>query len=271
MNEQIQDNFIATLILCMVLIFLVLIVFFFIIIALYNKKKIKYMLEKQEALHAAKLEIEQSRIEIQEHDLKNISWELHDNIGQLLSVCKMNLSLITEDVSSNNGRIISETNKILSDILTEVRSLSKTLNQDAIRFNGVIKSTRLEVERFNRMNFLKANLTIEGEEFFISEEDEILLFRIIQEIFSNVIKHSKAKNLNILFNFSETNLFIEIKDDGEGLHEGFIKDGLGFRTMSSRAELLQAKLNYENIPLGGLKITIDYPQRQTIPLLATAI
>jgi two-component system, NarL family, sensor kinase len=253
---------INTLVLSFVFIFVLMIVLMFLFVTFFNKKRMQYILEKQEAARAAEREIEQARIEVQEHSLKNISWELHDNIGQLLSVSKLNLSMISQDIPEKDKSIVNDTTNILGNVLADVRMLSKSLNQDAIRFNGILKATSIEIDRFNKMNYLNAIMHTEGEEFIINETDEILIFRIIQEILSNVIKHAKAQNLNVKFEFAELELNIEIEDDGQGVGDDYLQKGLGFTTMTSRAKLLGATIEFKPVLPHGLKTMIKYKKRK---------
>jgi len=116
----------------------------------------KFIIEKQEAEKQAEIEMAKIRIENQENLLKSISWELHDNIGQLLSVSKMQLSMLPEQPTDLSKKMVNDTLDVLSRVLEDVRSLSKSLNTDSVGFMGLVKATGFEIDRLNRIKFLNA-------------------------------------------------------------------------------------------------------------------
>jgi len=144
---------------------ILLLVFVFGLIFLYAfiKRKNKLLLEKFEANKRFEIELSTAQIEIQEQTLKNISWELHDNVGQLLSVINMQLNLIANKIPSEFQTQIEETKQLVASTVKEVRNISKTLNSDMVLKNGLLKSLNLELERFKRLNFLNVTSTIEGD------------------------------------------------------------------------------------------------------------
>ena len=171
-------------------VFIILIVAIIALFLVFIKRKNKLLSEKQLAQREFENAIAETQIEIREQTLRNISWELHDNIGQLLTLAKIQLHQISD---KNNG--ISEVTDTISKSLTELRALSKLINPDALKNIMLPEALSLEVARFNRLNFIEATLTINGEEEIIDDKAEIILFRILQEFFSNTIKHAKASEL----------------------------------------------------------------------------
>jgi signal transduction histidine kinase len=174
-----------------------LILFVVIFFLAFQRKKNRYLVERFEAEKRFEKELVNSKLEIQEQTLKNIAWELHDNIGQLLSVANIQLNILRNAVPEVYYDKIDETKAVVTDSVQQVRALSKTLNSDVIKKNGLITSLQVEIERFNRLNFLKASLSIEGEIVVLKRENEIVIFRIIQEFLSNVMKHAKASSLDV--------------------------------------------------------------------------
>ena len=248
-------------IICFTLIFLILVGLLFSIVVKAHQKKIGFLLEKQRTQLAFEAEIARTRIEIQEQDLKNISWELHDNIGQLLSVAKLQLTMIKPPELEEDAKILEESTEMISDVLAQIRMLSRSLNHEYIVFNGLVKSIELEVERLNRLHFLKAVFKIEGDVFHMEQEKEILLFRMVQESMSNVIKHAKATILNITLRFEPCNLIIEIEDNGMGMEPAQNEKGIGLNNVLSRATMLDANVTYHQAFPHGVKVIIDCPLR----------
>src|SRR5690554_3450546 len=157
-----------------------------ILFLVFNKRKNKLLREQTEAKRRFEKEIAETQVEIREETLRNISWELHDNIGQLITLAKVYLQN-----SDNDPGKINESMEIIGNALNEVRALSRSINPESFRNMGLIEAINNEMERFKRMNFIKTDFQIKGEPLQIPNKEEIIVFRIIQEFFSNTIKHSR--------------------------------------------------------------------------------
>ncbi|WP_366943677.1 ATP-binding protein [uncultured Polaribacter sp.] len=208
--------------------------------------------EQEENKKRFEREIAETQIEIREETLRNISWELHDNIGQLLTLAKIQL----QNATANTIEEVSET---ISKGLTEVRALSKLINPEAIKNINLKEAIQLEIDRFNRLNFIKSTLSITGEEQKINEKSTIIIFRILQEFFANTIKHSKASHLNVFLHFSEQQLEITAKDDGVGfLTSENISNGIGLENIKNRAKLIGATAVFQSEKNKGTSLKIVY-------------
>src|SRR5690606_11262907 len=135
-------------------------------------------------------ELAKSQIEIQENTLKNIAWELHDNVRQLLSVANLQLNILGGKVPVELEEELNGTKSIITDTVQEIRSLSKVLNNDVVLKNGLIVSIEVEVNRLNRLGYLEASFEILGDPIPINNASSIIIFRIIQEALSNIIRHA---------------------------------------------------------------------------------
>ncbi|MGK0295910.1 MAG: signal transduction histidine kinase [Ulvibacter sp.] len=237
------------------LLVLFVLVFFF----TFQKRKNKFLLERLEVKQKFDREIEKSKLEIQEQTLKNIAWELHDNIGQLLSVVNIQLNMLSFDVPLKNQEQITETKGVVNDAVQEIRTLSKILNSDVILKNGLATSLKLELERFNKLKFIEAEFTVEGDIYPINNSDEIIIFRILQEFFSNVIKHAKAKKLVVLLDYKKNNLEIQANDDGVGFDSSQYSGNSGLVTMKSRASMIAADFNIVSHIKEGTSLYLKYP------------
>lgn len=253
-NTQINE-----LIIFFVLTLFGLIIILFSLFYIFNSRRLKFIIERKEIHEKFNKELESSRLESQEHLLKTLSWELHDNIGQLLSVSKMQLSMISPQLSNEDKKIIADTKELLSKVLEDVRSLSKSLNAESLVFLGLAKAVFLEIERLNRLGFVKATFAYDDNIPAIQSEHEVILFRIIQECISNVIKHARASEFFISLHLEENNLIIETRDDGIGMPEKSDHFGLGLKNIISRTKMLQAEVVWESPPEGGLITKITYP------------
>ncbi|SFZ94267.1 hypothetical protein SAMN05428642_10435 [Flaviramulus basaltis] len=234
-----------------------LVIVFFVV---FQKRKNKLLLDRIKQQQAFEEEIAQAQTETQEQTLKNIGWELHDNIGQLLSFASMQLSILKMQVADDVKDKFKDTSDALKDSLAEVRQLSKTLNNEVVLNIGFEKSITNELNRLKKMKFTSAELKIIGDKIdFVNRKHEIIIFRILQEFLSNSVKYSEAKNLNITLNYQPKNLIITATDDGKGFDIDTVEKGSGLINMKSRAALVNAKLDLTSKPNEGVKLVIDYP------------
>ncbi|MDN3665929.1 sensor histidine kinase [Algibacter miyuki] len=222
-----------------------------VLFVVFQKRKNILILKQKEIEKQFEQEIAQTQIEIREETFRNISWELHDNIGQLLTLAKIQIQ---------NPENINDVKETLNKGLIELRSLSKQINPEALKKMRFTEAVTQEIERFNRLNFIKASIDIIGEEKKINEKTEIVLFRILQEFFSNTMKHAKARHLDVTLKFDTEELSIIAKDDGQGFDsdQQDQASGIGLSNMKNRAQLVNATVNVFSKPNQGTQLTITY-------------
>ena len=217
------------------------------------RRKNKLLAEQAKAKEAYEREISETQIEIREETLRNISWELHDNIGQLMTLAKLQVQMVPE--KSENLEEASET---IGKAIRELRVLSKLINPEALKNLSLEEALQLEMERFNRLEFLEASLTVDGTPKPLDAKEEIIIFRILQEFFSNTIKHSKASTLCVGIDYMDGNLTITADDDGVGFDENLNFAGIGIKNMKNRARLIDADLQIESEKDRGTILRLQY-------------
>lgn len=239
----------------MVSVFLLSLIIIFLFLVFQKKKN--FLLRKQfEEKKKFDKEINNLQIEIREETLRNISWELHDNIGQMLTLAKIQLQTF------ENNDTIEEVKNMISNILQEVRVLSKTINPEFIKQISLLEALKLEIDRFNRLNYLKSELKISGAPFPISQKVEIVIFRILQEFFSNTIKHSQASELKVEIIFEEPELIIFVKENGKGFDvEQINQNGIGISNIKKRAKMVNAKVQLSSEINKGSELFITYKKQ----------
>lgn len=217
----------------------------------FQKRKNNLLEEQERTKEAFEKEIAETQIEIREETLRNISWELHDNIGQLLTLAKIQLQNATKEN-------IAEVSEIITKGLNEVRSLSKLINPEAIKNINLREAVQLEIDRFNRLNFINSSLVILGNVVEIDKKTSIIMFRILQEFFSNTIKHSKASDLKVSLNYTDSHLIIIAQDNGIGFLSNEKKDGIGLINIKNRAKLIGAEAIFLSEKSKGTLLQIQY-------------
>lgn len=239
-------------------IILFLVVFVVVFFMAFQRRKNKMLFERNEAEKHYQQELAKSQIEIQEHTLKSIAWELHDNVGQLLSVANLQLNILSETVPTEFKDQICETKEIIQDTVQEIRYLSKVLNNDVVLKNGLVASLQMEVERFKRMGYLDASVEVVGDLVPVHAPSAIIIFRILQEFLSNVIKHAKASKLYVLLEYKDKALDITVTDNGIGFDVNQKSSGSGMETMKSRAALIDASLVIKSEKGKGTQLFLTY-------------
>ncbi|MCC1483675.1 histidine kinase [Winogradskyella sp. E313] len=234
-----------------------LIIIFFVV---FQKRKNKLLLDNIEQQRQFDEELLKTQQEIQDETLKHVGRELHDNVGQLMTVATMQMNAVVRKVDDALKPKAEEAAAVLKESLTEVRALSKSLNSDVIYNLGFDKTVINEVERLNRAGRLEAYLNIEGEKInFENKKDEIILFRIMQEFFSNTIKYAEAEHIHININYTLKGLSISIKDDGNGFDVNTVEKGSGLINMQKRAELINTTFNLKSELGKGTELQLSYP------------
>jgi hypothetical protein len=234
-----------------------LVIVFFMV---FQKRKNKLLLDKIQREREFEEELIKTQSEIQDQTLKNVGQELHDNVGQLLAVANMQLSLVSSLTEESIKSKVDDTKNVISEAIKEVRGLSKVLNSEVIQNLGFQESLNTEIERLNRMNLLKATLTSSGDKGVCkNNQDAIILFRILQEFISNTLKYGKATELTITLKYSNDNLLIIAEDNGVGFDKEKISKGSGLINMESRAKLTETEFSLISAPNEGTKLTLNYP------------
>jgi signal transduction histidine kinase len=250
-------NNIESLTIITTLIFLIAPAFILVYILVYNRRKKKYIEEKEHLKSTFQQELLKTQIEVQEQTLNNISREIHDNITQVLSFVKLNLGLIDETDEDNKRKIV-ESRELVAQTINDLRYLSKTLSFEHITQYGLVKTIEAEVERINNSGLILINIEISGAPYTLGEQRELVLFRIFQESLNNVLKHASAKHLKINLQYSELLFNLTLEDDGIGFYNTpNNNNGAGLKNMQNRAVLIGAVANIISSPGKGCLIDVS--------------
>ncbi len=234
-----------------------------IIIAVIKYQNRIYKHRKEQAQLHAKFSqtLLESQLEIQEQTFRHISSELHDNLGQVASLIKINLFTIElNDIGKAKDKI-ENTKELTRQLLTDIKSLSVSLNSDRIAKTGLSVALATEVERLNKTGQFNATYTEVGHLPLLDNDKATILYRMVQEILNNMVKHSRAKKITVLLDASEKLIRLELADDGIGfsITEKINSGGAGLLNLQNRAALINAKLYVQSAPGNGSQTTIELP------------
>ena len=252
------------LIIYFIAVFLLLVSFVFVFLFTFQRRKRKLVFEKAEAEKRYAQGFIVCKLEIEEETLKVVARELHDNIGQLLSVANMQLNMMTQSLEKADADKISEIQKVVQSSINGVRELSKIMNHDVLDYLGLEKSIQNELNRLERMNLLKTKLVVCKHKHDIDNKDGVIILRIFQEFLSNVIKHAKASHLFVNLNYQEGHFILTVKDDGIGYHNSEVEKSSGFIKIKERALLINADLRMDSDIDKGSTLQLKYPIRKSL-------
>ncbi len=247
-------NDINILIILLTIVVITVVFVMFIIYSFFLKKKGELLLKRQDDIIEYQKQLSNTKAEIRVQTLNYIGQELHDNIGQKLSVARM---MLGSNLQADNAEAREEIYKILGESIQDIRDLSKTLIIDNIGNFNFIESVEKEVHRINKFKLIKVYYSVNRQEIDLEIHHSIILFRIIQEAINNVLKHANAKEMKIIINDEKTILKIEIEDNGKGLCDAENK-GSGLTNIYNRAKFINAKVNMESVPNSGTLLSINY-------------
>lgn len=208
-----------------------------------------------------KQEIMKAQMEIKEQTLQHISYELHDNLGQVASLIKINLNTLNIEDKCKALEKIEDTKDLIRQLIGDLKSLSISLNSDRIAQTGLVKALETEVERLNKTGQFSASLLQESSMPVIDKDKAVILYRMAQEVLNNSVKHSGAKQIKVSLT-STGNLFtLAFSDDGVGFNaeEKMNSGGAGLINLQNRARLINAQLTMNSTPGNGSTVTIQLP------------
>lgn len=240
-----------------------LVVGFFIVsfIVIYNRRHRVFYFEQEALKTQFSQTLLQSQIEIQEQTRRHISRELHDNLGQIASIIKINLNTIAINDPEKAAEKIEDTKDLTRQLIADIKALSISLNSDRVAKTGLLNAIATEVERINKTEQFKANFTHTGGNPVIENDKAIILFRMVQEVLNNMVKHSKANKITITANSIENLFILALSDDGTGfsVEDKLSNEGQGLQNLQNRASLIHATCIIDSKPGTGTHITIKVP------------
>lgn len=234
------------------ILFTLLAAFIIYFILLYRRSQTKLHLER-ERVQQELLRVEN---EVKEQTLLNVSRELHDNLGQVASLIKINMNMLSAKLSGKELEQANESLSLIKQLITDIKSLSDSLKGERLREIGWLKAIEEEVRRANTIEGFNLAFRKEGSSH-LSHESELILYRIIQEMLNNTLKHSRANEaaLNIICKEDQTS--ISFGDNGIGFDVKTINRGAGLNNIHDRCEMIHAEFDMSSAKNEGTQISIN--------------
>lgn len=203
-----------------------------------------------------------SQLEIQENTFKTIGQELHDNIGQMLSVVKLSLSVLPLEKDEKAYELVKNSQEVLNKAIIDLSNLTKSLHTERIVDIGLPESIRFELYAIRKARLIEVHFSQEGEEEPFNEQKSIFLFRMFQEALNNILKHAKASAIAVTIRYLPGSFELEINDNGIGFdlsekqQSSSSVSGVGLRSLFNRARIIAADISINSKPGTGTNVLI---------------
>jgi len=222
----------------------------------HQKIKNKEIIALQQQQEIAKLE---ALIDGEENERRRIAQELHDGLNGDLSAIKYRLSTLEESgLSPIDAENLTKVINMIDESCAQVRSISHNLMPSSILDYGLLETVKEYCIKINNSDSFKIDFQTFGNYISLSKNNETVIYRIIQELITNILKHSKATEAMIQFNYREDELFITVEDNGIGFDKNTISNGIGHKNIKTRIDFLNAQLDVDSSSTGtSYTISID--------------
>jgi two-component system NarL family sensor kinase len=260
-----QDHALILLIVAGTIILLLLGIFIIGFLFFYQRKHNRHLTEKQILQSHFQQTLLQTQLEIREQTMQTIGSDLHDNIGQLLSLTSLTLNSVKLEDTEKAQQKINSALELTVRSIKEMRMLGKLLQGEQLISLGLSEAIRQEINWIERSGKYALNYEVDGElPAQRSPDKELILFRILQETLNNIIKHSKASEISIKLAYNKEGIRLQVIDNGTGFDINHLPEhqkGMGLMNIQKRAEILGGDVFIQSQPGEGtcVDIFIPYP------------
>lgn len=246
------------------LLFFILVCIFIIFLFLHRKKMVDKEIEYQKLQVKQQQELLHNEINAIEKERSRIAKDLHDEVGAMLSLIKMNISQIPKHFNEQEKakENVVNTTSLVDQTIADVRRISRDLLPSILENYGYIEAVRELCNSWNSEQ-VKFSHNIQTNLRF-SRQAELQLYRVTQEFVNNSVKHAECSEIAIEIKTIDNNLLVEFQDNGKGFDykESYTKNSLGLKTIESRLGLIDARYEFSSDVGKGTKLSIKYPVKE---------
>lgn len=203
-----------------------------------------------------------SMIEGQETERLRIAQDLHDGLGGLLTTVKAHFNAIEREINAvKNLNVYDKTNELIDKACVEVRRIAHNMVPHSIQLSG-LQGALEDLKHSIESRGLQCDLELHQlDKLELSQEKASMVYRIVQEVTNNAIKHSEASNIFLQLMYIENNLHITIEDNGKGfdINQVVNNKGMGLKSIDSRVKYLNGTVHYDSSPNHGTTVNIEVP------------
>ncbi|MEM6687603.1 MAG: ATP-binding protein [Bacteroidota bacterium] len=224
-----------------------------------RRRKHTQEIEKLDALY--KEELLETQAEIQTETMRYIGREIHDNVGQKLTLSSLYLQqLVFENKAPQITENINAINDIINESLSELRNLSKSLTDDTIEEYSLAELIAEECKKVYELKTYDIQFHNDTDRLELSYQMKSILLRITQECIQNSIKHAACSNIHITLSNTDDKLKLQITDNGKGYNPETVNtNGIGLKNIKKRIEILRGTFSLESIKHQGTSVILNVP------------
>jgi two-component system, NarL family, sensor kinase len=229
----------------------------------YQKRMVQEQFKRQQMELEYQKKMMEAALESQENERRRVAGDLHDSIGAMLSTIRVSLTTYAKR-NSADGESINESKKMLDDTIESVRRISRDLMPSTLEKFGLSQAVKEMCERFQSTAALPIIFEEPQDTPVFTKSRELMIFRIVQELLNNALKHAEASVIKVSFHNGE-GLEVIVEDNGKGFNAEDHKNdkssgkGLGLFNIENRARLVGASVNFNASTVQGSKIIINIP------------
>ncbi len=210
-------------------------------------------------------------IKFQEEERNRIAADLHDDVGPLLATARLylNENLVNQEPAAQLQSIFSA-KQIIDDAIQLIRNISHSMMPPTLKNFGLESAMSDLFQKINGSGTLNASVRFHDYRTRLKLEQELLIFRIIQELVNNIIKHSNAGFIHLTQNANATHSYFRLHHDGQGIVQtefdrlNHVSTGLGLKNIASRIKVLNGRIFFEIDPSHTYyKVTLEIPKDST--------
>ncbi|HUQ96283.1 MAG TPA: histidine kinase [Chitinophagaceae bacterium] len=251
---------------------LVLVIGLVIFIIFHQRKVLRYQLQMQRMEHAQQKLLLNASIRLQEEERQRIAADLHDDAGPLLATARLYLSenLVNQD-KATQLQAIYQTRQILDDTIQLVRNISHSLMPPTLKNFGLESAINDLFQKISGSGSINASSRFHDYKDRLKAEKELIVYRIVQELIANTLKHSNSSFIHLTQNMHGNDFVLRMHHDGRGLvqtdFEKLTKSniGLGLKNITSRLKVAQGKIFFEkDASQTYYKVTIEIPREESL-------
>jgi two-component system NarL family sensor kinase len=230
-----------------------------------QRKKLKHQQEMQALRETQQNQLIEAAVRSEEIERHRIAEELHDEVGAILSSSKLHIQGIkTETLDERDKQLHEKGKELLDEGIQKVRGISHNLHSNILKEFGLNEAIQHFVNKLTKGTLMDVSISLDETYTTQKPENDISIYRMVQELVNNILKHANAKEIQIISTYLNNRLEIIISHDGSGLSQPefeelrYKKEGLGLKNIQNRVILLKGEIEFSKSP-GENKILIDIP------------
>lgn len=230
----------------------------------YRRRRLLHENEKEMMQEQHTKELLSTQLEIQQQTMQHIGREIHDNVGQKLTLAALYLQQLDgENKNVTSQKKITTINSIINESLNDLRSLSKNLTDTSNLQTDLYELINNECVNVQAVGSCVVELQSNTKQIQVSQAVKNFVLRILQEFLQNSLKHAACTKIKVLLQREQNGLTIQASDDGKGFMINEVSyNGIGLKNMKKRAEIIGADLIIESAPGAGTKMRLFIPSKK---------